>query len=158
MFGKGSYQVNQGEVGGDYRKVALSIASLGTLLGVLNASTLIIALPTIMVDLNTDLIGMMWVLISYMLIMTILAPAWGRLADIRGRKQLDIAGLAVFTLGSILCGFSMNITQLIAFRIVQAIGDSLLIANGTIIVADAFKRHELGRAIGIVSMVAAGAS
>jgi hypothetical protein len=54
MIRKGSYQVNQVEVGGDYRGVALSIASLGTLLGVLNASTLIIALPTIMVDLNTD--------------------------------------------------------------------------------------------------------
>jgi multidrug resistance protein len=90
-----------------------------------------------------------------MLIMTILAPAWGRLADIRGRKQLYVAGLAVFTLGSLLCGLSMNITQLIVFRIVQAIGGSLLIANGTIIVADAFKRHELGRAMGIVSMVAA---
>jgi EmrB/QacA subfamily drug resistance transporter len=137
--------------------VALSIASLGTLLGVLNASTLIIALPTIMVDLNTDLIGVMWVLISYMLIMTILAPAWGRLADIRGRKQLYVAGLAIFTMGSLFCGFSMDITQLIAFRIVQAIGGSLLISNGTIIVADAFRRQELGRAMGIVSMIAAAA-
>lgn len=144
-------------IGDDYRWVALSIASLGTLVGVLNASTLIIALPTIMVDLHTDLIGVMWVLISYLLIMTILAPAWGRLTDIRGRKQLYVAGLAVFTLGSLFCGFSMDITQLIGFRIVQAIGGSLLIANGTIIVADAFKRQELGRAMGIVSMIAATA-
>lgn len=147
--------MNQSGEVGDYRKIALSIASLGTLLGVLNASTLIIALPTIMVDLDTDLIGVMWVLISYMLIMTILAPAWGRLADIRGRKQLYVAGLAVFTLGSLLCGFSADITQLIAFRIVQAIGGSLLIANGTIIVADAFMRRELGQAMGMISMVAA---
>ena len=56
--------MNQSDEGSDYRKVALSIASLGTLLSVLNASTLIIALPTIMVDLDTDLIGVMWVLIS----------------------------------------------------------------------------------------------
>lgn len=139
----------------DYRWLALSIAALGTLLGVLNASTLIIALPTIMVDLDTDLAGVMWVLISYMLIMTVLAPAWGRIADIRGRKQLYVAGLAIFTLGSLLCGFSIDITQLIAFRIVQAIGGSLLIANGTIIVADAFIRKELGRAMGIISMIAA---
>ncbi len=110
-----------------------------------------------MVDLNTDLIGVMWVLISYMLIMTILAPAWGRLADIRGRKQLYVAGLAVFTVGSLLCGFSADITQLIAFRVVQAVGGSLLIANGTIIVADAYKREELGRAMGTISMIAATA-
>jgi predicted cobalt transporter CbtA len=59
--------VNPGNEKDDYRRIALSIASLGTLIGVLNASTLIIALPTIMVDLNTDLIGVMWVLIIYML-------------------------------------------------------------------------------------------
>lgn len=141
----------------DYRWTALSIASLGTLVGVLNASTLIIALPTIMVDLDTDLFGVMWVLISYMLIMTILAPAWGRLADIHGRKRLYVAGLAVFTLGSFLCGMSADISQLIAFRLVQAVGGSLLVANGTIIVADAFRRHELGRAMGMISMIAAAA-
>jgi MFS family permease len=141
----------------DYRWTALSIASLGTLVGVLNASTLIIALPTIMVDLNTDLFGVMWVLISYMLIMTILAPAWGRLADIHGRKRLYVTGLAVFTLGSFLCGMSADISQLIAFRLVQAVGGSLLVANGTIIVADAFRRHELGRAMGMISMIAAAA-
>jgi len=148
-------QEDTGEEENDYRLVALSIASLGTLLGVLNASTLIIALPTIMVDMHTDLIGVMWVLISYMLIMTILAPAWGRLADIHGRKKLYVAGLAVFTVGSLLCGLSMDITQLIAFRVIQAIGGSLLFANGTIIVVDAFKRHELGRAMGFISMIAA---
>lgn len=153
--GRGSDRVNRNGEGSDYRWVALSIASLGTLVGVLNASTLIIALPTIMVDLDTDLVGVMWVLISYLLIMTILAPAWGRLADIRGRKQLYVAGLAVFTVGSLLCGFSMDITQLIAFRVVQAIGGSLLIANGTIIVADAFRTQELGRAMGIISMIVA---
>ncbi len=108
-----------------------------------------------MVTLHTDLIGVMWVLISYMLIMTILAPAWGRLADIHGRKRLYVGGLAVFTAGSLLCGISMDITQLIAFRIVQAVGGSLLMANGTIIVADAFRREELGRAMGVISMIAA---
>ncbi len=141
-----------------YRWVALSIASLGTLLGVLNATTLLIALPDIMVNLHTDLLGVMWVLISYMLIITILAPAWGRLADIHGRKKLYVAGLAVFTIGSLLCGFAADVTQLIAFRIVQAVGGSLLIANGTIIVADAFRQQELGRAMGIISMIAAAAA
>ena len=144
--------------GDAYRSTALSIATLGTLLGVLNATTLIIALPAIMVHLNTDLLGVMWVLISYMLIITILAPAWGRLADIHGRKRLYVAGLAVFTVGSLLCGISMDIGQLIAFRIVQAVGGSLLIANGTIIVADAFRQGELGRAMGIISMIAASAA
>ncbi|VVB92836.1 Putative multidrug resistance protein MdtD [uncultured archaeon] len=141
----------------DYKWTALTVASLGMLVGILNASTLIIALPTMMVKLNTDLFGIMWVLISYMLIMTILAPAWGRLADIHGRKSLYVYGLAVFTIGSLLCGLSANIGQLIAFRVLQAVGGSMLVANGTIIVTDAFKRDELGKAMGILSMIMAAA-
>ena len=59
---------NNSEPSGDnYKWTALAVASLGTLIGILNASTLIIALPTMMVKLNTSLIGVMWVLIVYML-------------------------------------------------------------------------------------------
>jgi len=138
-----------------YKWTALSITSLGLILGVLNSSTLIIALPTIMVKLHTDLISIMWVLICYMLALTILAPAWGRLADIYGRRDLYIFGLATFTLGSFLCGFSETVTQLIIFRIVQAVGGSLIVANSTVIVADSFKKGELGKAMGINSMIIA---
>lgn len=140
-----------------YKWVALTIASLGTLVGTLNASTLIIALPTIMVNLNTTLVGVMWVLIAYMLLITILAPACGRLADIYGRKKLYVAGLVVFTIGSLLCGFAMDIYQLIGFRIIQAVGGAFLVANGTILVVDAFPRYELGKAMGILSMITAAA-
>jgi EmrB/QacA subfamily drug resistance transporter len=141
----------------NYKWTALSVTSLGMLVGILNASTLIIALPTMMVKLNTDLFGIMWVMISYMLLMTILAPAWGRLADIHGRKKLYVYGLAVFTIGSFLCGLSANIGQLIAFRVLQAVGGSMLVANGTIIVTDAFRKSELGKALGILSMIMAAA-
>ena len=139
-----------------YKWVALAIASLGTLVGVLNASTLIIALPTMMVQLRTDLVGVTWVLISYMLLITILAPACGRLADMYGRRKIYIAGLAIFTIGSLLCGVAGDITQLIGFRIVQAVGGAIIIANGVIIVVDAFPRYELGKAMGILSMIMAG--
>ena len=141
----------------NYKWTALTVTSLGMLVGILNASTLIIALPTMMVKLNTDLFGIMWVLISYSLLLTILAPAWGRLADIHGRKKLYVYGLAVFTVGSLLCGLAADIGQLIAFRVLQAVGGSMLVANGTIIVTDAFKRKELGKAMGILSMIMAAA-
>ena len=149
--------IEQNNAPDSYKWTALSVTSLGMLVGILNATTLIIALPTMMVKLNTDLFGIMWVLISYTLLLTILAPAWGRLADIYGRKKLYVYGLAVFTIGSLLCGFSANIGQLIAFRVLQAVGGSMLVANGTIIVTDAFKRSELGKAMGILSMIMAAA-
>ena len=149
---------NNSEPSGDnYKWTALAVASLGTLIGILNASTLIIALPTMMVKLNTSLIGVMWVLIVYMLIMTILAPACGRLADIYGRKRLYVLGIAVFTVGSLLCGLSADVTQLIGFRVIQAIGGAFLVANSTVIVVDAFPRWELGKAMGILSMIMAAA-
>ena len=124
--------------------------------GILNASTLIIALPTMMIDLNTTLVMVTWVLIVYMLIMTILAPACGRLADIYGRRNIYIFGLGIFTFASLLCGIAADVTQLIGFRAVQAIGGAIIVANGTIIVVDAFPRHELGKAMGILSMIMAG--
>ena len=138
-----------------YKWIALIIASLGTLVGVLNASTLIIALPTMMVDLHTDLVGVTWVLISYMLLITILAPACGRLADMYGRRNIYIAGLAVFTVGSLLCGLAPDIGWLNGFRIIQAVGGAIIIANGVIIVVDAFPKYELGKAMGILSMIMA---
>ena len=110
-----------------------------------------------MLNLHTTLIGVMWVLIAYTLIITILAPACGRLADIYGRKKLYVFGLVVFTIGSLLCGFAADITQLIGFRILQAAGGAFLVANGTLLVVDAFPRYELGKAMGILSMIMAAA-
>ena len=152
LFSKNSHQSED-----RYKWTALAVASLGTLIGILNASTLIIALPTMMVKLNTTLIGVTWVLIVYMLILTILAPACGRLADTYGRKKLYVMGIIVFTLGSLLCGLAADVTQLIGFRVIQAIGGAFLVANGTVIVVDAFPKWELGRAMGILSMIMAAA-
>jgi len=148
---------NTHEADDRYKWTALAVASLGTLVGVLNASTLIIALPTMMVKLDTTLVGVMWVLISYMLILTILAPACGRLADVQGRKRLYVLGMVVFTAGSLLCGLAADVTQLIGFRVIQAVGGAFLVANSTVIVADAFPKWELGRAMGILSMIMAAA-
>jgi EmrB/QacA subfamily drug resistance transporter len=151
------FSKNPGQKKDRYKWTALAVASLGTLVGILNASTLIIALPTMMVKLNTTLIGITWVLIVYMLILTILAPACGRLADMYGRRQLYVLGMVVFTAGSLLCGLAADVTQLIGFRVIQAIGGALLVANGTVIVVDAFPKWELGRAMGILSMIMAAA-
>lgn len=136
-----------------YKWMALLVAALGMLVGILNASTLIIALPTMMISLHTTLVNVTWVLIVYMLFMTILAPACGRLADIYGRKNIYLFGLVAFTVASLLCGIAADIFQLIGFRVIQAIGGAVIVANSTIIVVDAFPRDELGRAMGVLSMI-----
>lgn len=137
----------------NYKWMALSCTSLGALMAVLNGTSLTIALPDVMKGLNASLSIITWVLMGYMLAMTILVPSIGRVADMFGRKKLYVSGFAIFTLASILCSISQNGVQLLIFRILQSIGGSLLVANSTAIVTDAFHKRELGKALGINGMV-----
>jgi EmrB/QacA subfamily drug resistance transporter len=137
----------------EYKWMALSCTSLGALLSVLSSSTLIVALPNIMKDLHASMNTIVWVIMIYMLAITILVPSIGRIADMIGRKKLFVSGFIVFTIGSVLCGFSETAWQLIMFRFVQSIGGALLLAVSTPIVADAFPNGELGKALGINGMI-----
>ncbi len=137
----------------NYKWIALSCTSLGALLSILNGSTLVIALPEIMKDLKADLNTIIWTMMGYLLVLTIIVPAIGRIADIIGRKMLFVSGFIVFTIGSFLCGMSHTGMELILFRLIQAVGGALLVANSAPIVTDAFHRKELGRALGINSMI-----
>jgi EmrB/QacA subfamily drug resistance transporter len=137
----------------EYKWIALSCTTLGALFSVLSGSTLIIALPAIMKDLHASMNIIMWTVMIYMLSLTILVPAIGRVADIIGRKKLYVSGFIVFTIGSVLCGLSATGVQLLLFRFVQSIGGALLVANSTPIVADAFPKNELGKAMGINGMI-----
>lgn len=142
----------------DYKWIALSCTTLGALFSVLSGSTLIIALPAIMKDLNASMDIIIWTVMIYMLVLTILVPSIGRVADIIGRKKLFLSGFVVFTIGSALCGISSSGFELLLFRFVQSIGGALLVANSTPIVADAFPKSEFGKAMGINGMVISVAS
>ncbi len=142
----------------NYKWIALSCTTIGALFSVLSGSTLMIALPFIMKDLNASMSVVTWTLMGYMLAMTILVPSIGRMADMVGRKKLYVSGFAVFTFASLLCAMSQTGMQLLIYRMVQAVGGSLMVANSTAIVADAFPKKELGKALGINSMIISIAS
>ncbi len=142
----------------DYKWIALSCTTLGALFSVLSGTTLVIALPVIMKELHAGMELIMWTLMGYMLALTILVPAIGRIADMIGRKNLFVSGFAIFTISSLLCGFSQSGLELLIFRLIQSVGGSLMVANSTAIVADAFPKKELGKALGINSMVISIAS
>lgn len=137
----------------NYKWYALSCTTLGALLSVMNSSTLIIALPVISRKLHASAETIIWTLMIYMLSITILVPTIGRISDIMGRKKLYVAGFALFTTASLLCGLAQSGGQLIAARFLQSVGGSLILANSTTIVADAFPPRQLGRALGINGMV-----
>ena len=137
----------------EYKWIALSCTSIGALFSVLSGTTLIIALPEIMKDLNTSISIIMWTVMIYMFVLTIFVPLVGRLADMIGRKKLYVSGFIVFMLGSLLCGISRSGWQLLSYRLVQSAGGVLLESSSVPIVADAFPKRELGKALGINGMV-----
>ncbi len=135
-----------------YQWTALSVTTVGALLASVQGSALLIALPNIMEELKISFFVIMWVLLSYLLIMTVLTPIVGRFADIWGRKHLYNAGFLMFTLGSLLAGLAQpqfHGADLIAGRVVQGIGGALLITNSTAIVTDAFRKGQVGLGLGI---------
>ena len=138
-----------------YKWLAMLAASIGTFMATLDASIVNVSLPTIMRSLHTDLPTVQWIVSIYLLIITGLLLTLGRLADLIGRKPIFIAGLAIFTIGSLFCGLSRHIYLLIGFRGLQAIGAAMIMANGTAIVTDAFPRAERGKAMGMIGTVVA---
>jgi EmrB/QacA subfamily drug resistance transporter len=136
-----------------YRWWVLGVTSVGALMASLTSGTLIIALPDILRDLNTDIFSLLWIVVGYTLVATVLVLNAGRVADMVGRARSYTLGFVIFTLASIACALAPDANQLIVWRLVQGVGGALLMANATALVTDAFPRMELGRALGINSMV-----
>ncbi|QYR21334.1 MFS transporter [Paenibacillus sp. sptzw28] len=133
----------------------LSVTSLGALLSALNFSTLIIALPDLIKGLHASVLQAMWIMLAYMVAQTVAVLMAGSLADRFGRKRMYMWGMIVFTVFSLISGFASSAPVLIIFRVLQGIGGAMVMANSTAIVADAFPKQELGRALGVNIMVVA---
>lgn len=141
--------------GTEYKWMALSVTSIGALMASMNSGTLIIALPTLLRDLHTSLLTLIWILLAYNVTQTVFVLNGGRLSDMYGRKRLYVLGFSVFTLASLLAGFTHNVSALIALRAVQGVGGAFMAANSSAIVADAFPKSQLGVAIGTNQMMIA---
>lgn len=136
----------------EYKWTVLTVTTVGIFMSSLDASIIVVGLPTIIEDLNTSLFAGIWVITGYRLMITILLVTIGRFADILGRVKMYNGGFAVFTIGSVLCALSPTGELLIVSRLVQGFGGALLFVNSMAIVVDAFPPSELGTAIGINQM------
>ena len=132
----------------DYKWVALSVTTVGIFMASLDASIVVIGLPTILQNLHASIVHGIWIITGYTLMMTILSVMLGRLADLYGRVRLYNLGFAIFTIGSLLCALSRTGEQLVIFRFLQGAGAALLMANSTAIITDAFPKGELGMGLG----------
>ncbi len=135
----------------------MAAVSMGTLLATIDGSIVNVALPTLVRELQTDFATVQWVVLAYLLTLATLLPSVGRLADMIGKKRIYTLGFVGFTLGSFLCGLAPTIHLLIAFRMLQAVGATMVLALGSAIVTESFPSSERGRALGITgTMVSIG--
>lgn len=118
----------------------------------IDTTIVILALPTITVDLHAPFISTIWVILIYLLVIAAFTTQMGKLGDIFGRGRIFNAGFIIFIIGSGMSGASPTIDFLIISRVVQGFGAVLLQANSNAIVADYFPARERGRAFGITSM------
>ncbi|ACP39310.1 MFS transporter [Saccharolobus islandicus] len=130
----------------------LFILTLGSLMAAVDTTIVLLALPTITSSLHTDLLSSIWVLLAYMIVISVLSTQAGRIGDLFGKGKIYNLGFVIFTAASALCGISTNIDMLIIFRIIQAIGGAMLVANSSSIVADVFPPDRRGKAYGITSL------
>ena len=129
-------------------RVAGALGHRYLLLSGVNTSTLDVALPTVARHFTATATEASWMLLSYMLVNTGLIVAIGRLADIVGRRRLYLAGLAVFTVAGLACGFATNAVELDLMRAVQAVGAASIVTNTMALLTDAFPSEMLSLGLG----------
>ncbi len=123
-----------------------------TLLQVLDATIVNVALPTIQGNLGANFDEAAWVVTGYIIAAVIVIPLTPWLQQTFGRKQYYVAAIVGFTLTSALCGLSTSLTELVFFRILQGLCGGGLIATGQAILRDTFPARELGKSQALVSL------
>lgn len=129
----------------------LATALLGTFFSGTATRIFNISMPTVAGSLGTDLIGISWALLAYQFSNIGLSIIFGRLADLWGREKVIALGFAVFSLGSLLCGLSQTVFQLILFRFFQGVGGAMLQSSSRALAAEAVPQELGGRAQGYMT-------
>ncbi|MGK5530972.1 DHA2 family efflux MFS transporter permease subunit [Streptomyces sp. URMC 129] len=127
----------------------LAVLCLGFFMTLLDLTIVNVAIPDLTDDLDASLDDVLWVVNAYSLALATLIITAGRLGDLRGKRNIFLAGVAVFTIASLACGLAQDPTQLIAFRAVQGVGAAMLMPQTLSIVADVFPPEKRGAALGI---------
>ncbi|HUC58246.1 MAG TPA: DHA2 family efflux MFS transporter permease subunit [Streptosporangiaceae bacterium] len=130
--------------------LVLAICCMSLFIVGLDVTVVNVALPSIQHDLHASVSGLQWVVAAYSLVLASLLMLSGSTADRVGRRRTFQVGLALFTLGSLLCSLAPSLGALVAFRMMQAIGGSMLNPVAMSIITNTFtERAERARAIGI---------
>lgn len=146
----------------EYKWIAMIGVIISSLMGMINMSIVLISLPAIFNGIHINPLNsfqyLMWILMGYGLVTATLLLSFGRISDMYGRVKMFRLGFLIFTFASILLYLTPSTgntgaLEIIGFRIIQAVGSALFMANGAAILTDSFPSNERGKALGI-NMVA----
>ena len=148
-----------------YKWIALSNTTLGILMATINGSIVLISLPAIFTGIKLNPLDpgnvsyLLWMLTGYILVTAVLVVSFGRLGDLYGRVRIYNLGFVIFTIAAIFLVFDPftsgeGALWLIGWRLVQAVGGSMLFANSTAILTDAFPAERRGFALGLNQVAA----
>ncbi|MFC8101975.1 MFS transporter [Streptomyces sp. NPDC057363] len=132
------------------RLLVLAICCMSLLIVSIDNTILNVALPAMQRDFDASTSGLQWAIDAYTLMLAALLMLAGSTADRIGRKRVFMTGLVVFTLGSLLCSLAPDLSWLVAFRMIQAVGGSMLNPVAMSIITNTFTDpRERARAIGV---------
>jgi MFS family permease len=148
-----------------YKWIALSNTTLGMLMATINGSIVLISLPAIFTGIQLNPLEpgnvsyLLWMLMGYILVTAVLVMTFGRLGDMYGRVRIYNLGFLIFAVSAVALVFDPFLQGpgalwLIGWRVVQAVGGSMIFANSTAILTDAFPAERRGMAIGINQIAA----
>jgi EmrB/QacA subfamily drug resistance transporter len=134
---------------------ALVALSLSMLLSSLGTSVANVALPTLAQAFGSSFQGVQWVVLAYLLAVTVPIVGVGRLGDLTGRRRLLLSGVFLFTAASVLCGAASSLWLLTAARALQGLGAAVMMALTVAFVGDAVPEARTGVAMGLLGTMSA---
>jgi len=134
------------------RRLTLINSVIGISIAGISTRVFMISAPTLAAALQTDILGISWALIVYQMAGIGLGVICGRLGDIYGHHKLYGFGMAVMALGSLLCGISQDVFQLILFRFVQGVGGAMIQSSGRTLAFQSMPAGSEGKAQGLMAM------
>jgi len=131
------------------RNMVLFVTTASSFLNPFMSSSINVALPVIGKAFSMNAILLSWVSTSFLLASAMFLVPFGRIGDIYGRKKIFLSGMAVYTISSFICGISVSSYMLIAFRVLQGVGSTMVFATSVAILLSVFPPELRGKALGI---------
>jgi MFS family permease len=147
-----SYVQDHARIDERARRLTLINSVIGVSIAGISTRVFMISAPTLATALATDMLGISWALIVYQMAGIGLGVICGRLGDIYGHHKMYGAGMGIMALGSLLCGLSQDVVQLILFRFVQGVGGAIIQSSGRTLAFRAMPHGSEGKAQGLMAM------